>query len=99
MSVEPTPKPSAIQKAKDTLLRVLDQLEAAERDLGREPDRVDLCVVYSMGHDEPQGGYHEVGGWASTPGPSWMHGALLRRAAVSQENSVTTSPPEDVDGT
>lgn len=77
---------SATAKAKDTLLRALDQLEQAEQDLGAEPERVDLVVIYSIGYDDSgDGAYHEVGGWASTSGPKWLHAAMLRRAADAQD--------------
>jgi hypothetical protein len=73
----------AVAKAKDTLLRALEQLEQAEGDLEHPPDRVDLIVVYSIGREMPEddGSWHEVGGWTSTAGPTWMHGAMLRRCA------------------
>lgn len=78
---------TAISKAKDTLLRALEQLERAEEDLGGEPERVDLVVVYSIGLDhEGDGAWHEVGGWASTAGPKWLHAAMLRRAADAQDD-------------
>ncbi|HWT24541.1 MAG TPA: hypothetical protein VN213_13630 [Solirubrobacteraceae bacterium] len=90
---------SAVQKAKDTLLRALDQLGAAERDLDAPPDRVDLIVVYSIGREDPDdaGAYHEVGGWSSTAGPKWMHAAMLRRAAQSFDDAAVAydDPPDD----
>lgn len=90
---------SAIARAKDTLLRALDQLEQAEHDLGGEPERVDLVVVYSIGLDhEGDGAWHEVGGWAATAGPKWLHAAMLRRAADAQDDAaraVDDEPDED----
>lgn len=79
---------TAIWKAKDTLLRALDQLEKAEQTLEGEPDRVDLVVVYSIGRD-PDGddAWHEVGGWAATAGPKWVHAALLDRCAEAFSES------------
>ena len=71
---------SAIDAAKATLLRALDQLERAEQDLDAEPDRVDLIVVYSIGRDNGDG-WTEVRGWAGTAAPKWIHAAMLRRAA------------------
>ncbi len=77
---------SAISAAKDTLLRALDQLEGAEGDLGAEPTRVDLVVVYSIGREtDDDGAWHQVGGWSSTAGPKWLHAAMLRRAADAQD--------------
>lgn len=90
---------SAISKAKDTLLRTLDALEGAEDDLGGVPDRVDLVVTYSIGRDVGEGGWHEVGGWASTAGPKWLHAAMLRRAADAQdEASRARDDGDDEDG-
>jgi hypothetical protein len=72
----------SVTRAKDTLLRTLEELEAAEASLDGAPDRVDLIVVYSIGrHDLGADGWHDVGGWASTAGPKWLFAALLRRAA------------------
>lgn len=77
----------AINQAKDALLRALEQLELAEADLEGEADRCDLVVVYSVGRDEGDGGWHEVGGWASTGGPKWLHAAMLRRAADANDGA------------
>lgn len=65
-----------------------DQLEKAEQTLEGEPDRVDLVVVYSIGRD-PVGddAWHEVGGWAATAGPKWVHAALLDRCAEASASS------------
>lgn len=73
----------AVAKAKDTLLRALDELEGAETTLEATPDRVDLIVVYSIGSDLGEGGWDEVGGWASTAGPKWLFAALLERAMTA----------------
>lgn len=78
---------SAAQRAKDALLRTLDELEEAEQALDVAPDRVDLVVVYSIGSDMGDGAYHEVGGWNVTAGPKWMHAAMLRRAADAFDES------------
>jgi hypothetical protein len=89
---------TAIEKAKDTLLRALEQLELAEHDLDGDPERVDLCVVYSIGADLGDGAWHEVGGWSSTAGPKWLHAAMLRRAADAQDagaRAVDDERPED----
>lgn len=91
---------TSVDKAKDTLLRALDQLEQAEQDLEAEPERVDLVVVYSIGHDhQGDGAYHEVGGWASTSGPQWLHAAMLRRAAdaFDEDAYAADDDPEDED--
>jgi len=88
----------AVQRAKDTLLRALDELEEAEATLDDEPDRVDLAVVYSIGRDAAGGGaWHEVGGWASTAGPKWLHAALLRRAAESFDEAALAQDDEGDD--
>lgn len=89
---------SAIDKAKDALLRALDQLEQAQADLGGEPDRVDLVVVYSIGRQENDSAWHEVGGWSSTAGPKWLHIAILRRAADAQEDAIVAVDDDDEDG-
>ena len=86
---------SAVAKAKDTLLRALDQLEQAEQDLEAEPDRVDLVVVYSIGSEQDDGAWHEIGGWASTAGPKWLHAALLRRAADANDDAARAVDDED----
>lgn len=85
---------SAVAKAKDTLLRALDQLEQAESDLDGAVDRVDLVVVYSIGTDLGDGGWHEVGGWSTTAGPKWLHAALMRRAAESFDDAAMTLDDE-----
>jgi hypothetical protein len=85
-----------IETAKATLLNALDQLEQAERDLGGPAERVDLVVVYSMGRSEdPDAAWHEVGGWAGTAGPKWLHAAMLRRAAAAQDEAALAV--DDVD--
>lgn len=89
----------AASKAKDTLLRALDEFEEAQRTLERSPDRVDLIVVYSIGRDLGEGGWHEVGGWASTPGPDWAKAALLKRAAraFKDEAAAIHDEPDEPD--
>jgi hypothetical protein len=89
----------SVGKAKATLLRALDQLERAEQDLAAEPERVDLIVVYSIGFDdEGDGVWHEVGGWAATAGPKWLHAALLDRCSVSfREASEVAARDDDPD--
>lgn len=85
---------TAIQEARDALVRALEQLDLAEEDLAAEPDRVDLVVVYSMGRDRDDGAWHEVGGWSSTAGPKWLHAAMLRRAADAQDDAARTVDDE-----
>lgn len=90
---------TAIGQAKDTLLRALDQLESAESDLEAPPERVDLVVVYSIGREHDGiGSWHEVGGWAGTSGPKWLHAAMLRRAADAFDAAaVAVDDDEDED--
>ena len=92
---------AAIDEARAALLRALEQLDNAEQDLDAEPDRVDLVVVYSMGcKPDDDGAWHEIGGWASTAGPKWLHAAMLRRAADAQDDAaraVDDEPDEDGD--
>lgn len=83
-----------VEDARATLLRALEQLDAAEADLGAPAERVDLVVVYSVGRCE-EDGWHDVGGWASTAGPKWVHTALLRRAADANEDAVIAVDDED----
>lgn len=78
---------TAVDKAKDTLLRALDELERAEQDLDAGVERVDLVVTYSIGADLGEGGWHEIAGWSATAGPKWLHAALLRRAADAQDTA------------
>jgi hypothetical protein len=88
----------SVSKAKATLLRALDQLERAEGDLGTEPERVDLIVVYSIGYDDTgDGAWQEVGGWSSTPGPKWLHAALLDRCARSFREASEPYAQDDED--
>jgi hypothetical protein len=75
-----------VAKAKDTLLRALEKLEEAESELEAEPDRVDLIVIYSIGHDTGDA-WESVDGWAATAGPKWMHAAMLYRAADANANA------------
>jgi hypothetical protein len=88
---------AATQRAKDTLLRALDQLEKAEAALDAEPDRVDLIVVYSIGREDGDA-WDEYGGWAGTAGPKWMHAAMMRRAADSFDDAAVAEDAEDEDG-
>lgn len=74
-----------LSRAKAVLLRALDQLEQAEQELGGPVERADLIVVYSLGRDE-EDGWHQVGGYATTPGPDYTHAALLRVAADEQKS-------------
>ena len=89
---------SAINKAKAILLTALDQLEQAEQSLGQEPERVDLIVIYEIGRDTPTA-WESISGWASTPGPKWMHSAMLQRAADAQHDAASAidNEPEDDD--
>lgn len=90
----------AASQAKDTLLRALDELEKAQATLEAPPDRVDLVVIYSIGRDLGEGGWHEVGGWATTPGPNWLTAALLERAAKAfkdDENAIGDDEPDEPD--
>lgn len=86
---------SAVNKAKDTLLRALDQLERAQEELGGEPERVDLVVIYSMGRDGGDDAWHEVGGWSATAGPKWVHAELCRRAAQANDDAVHAVDDEE----
>lgn len=79
---------SALDEARAALLRALDQLDGAQEDLGACPERADLVVVYAIGRTtDDSGAYHDVGGWSSTPGPKWLHAAMLRRAADAQDEA------------
>jgi hypothetical protein len=88
-----------IAHARATLLRALESIDAAEGDLGGKAERCDLVVVYSVGRREDgDGAWHDVGGWASTPGPKWVHAALLRRAADANDDAsyaVDDEPDDD----
>lgn len=86
---------NAVNKAKDTLVRALDQLERAQLELGGEPERVDLVVIYSMGRDGGDEAWHEVGGWAATAGPKWVHAELLRRGAQAHDDAVSAIDDEE----
>jgi hypothetical protein len=75
-----------LAEARAVLLRALDALDGAKEQLDGEPERIDLCVIYSAGRDS-QDAWVEVGGWSSTAGPKWVHAALLRRAADAQDEA------------
>lgn len=77
-----------IEDARETLLRALEQIDKAEDELGGAAERCDLVVVYSIGREEGSA-WHDIGGWASTHGPIWVHAALLRRAADSYDDATT----------
>lgn len=84
--------------ARATLLRALDELENAAGDLDGELDRADVVVIYSFGrraHDD--NAWLEVGGWASTAGPKWLHAAMLRRAADANDAAACAVDDEDQD--
>lgn len=98
MADESKVRPTALQRAKDTLLRALDALEKGEAELGQPPDFVELVVVYSIGVvGDEDGDFHEIGGWSATPGPHWSQAALLRRAATAfeGENPIVQETDED----
>jgi hypothetical protein len=90
-------KSTALAQAKGVLLNALEQLEKAEEDLGGEPERVDLVVTYSLGRNEEGSGWHEIGGWACTSGPKWLHASLLRRAADAQDDSIVAQDDDEED--
>ena len=83
---------AAVDEAKAALLRALEQLEEAETELGGPAERVDLVVVYSVGRKDGEEAWHDIGGWACTAGPKWLHAALLHRAADAWD---TAAVPED----
>jgi len=94
---------AATDDARATLLRVVDELDQSEQTLGQPPERVDLVVVYSVGRRAPEDAeaWHEVGGWACTSGPKWLHAALIRRAADAFDEAaraVDDDDDEDEDG-
>ena len=84
----------AIDEARATLLRALEEIDTAEGELEGEADRCDLVVVYSVGRSGTDGAWHEVGGWASTAGPKWIHAALLRRAANAHDDAAESVDDE-----
>ena len=86
---------AAIDEARAALLRALEELDTAEGELEGEADRCDLVVVYSVGRNEGDGAWHEVGGWSSTAGPKWMHASLLRRAANAHDDAAESVDDDD----
>lgn len=86
----------ALDDAKATLLRALEHIEEAEKELNGRAERCDLVVVYSIGFDAGDE-WEEIGGWAATSGPKWMHAALLRRAADAQSEAVIAVDDESDD--
>lgn len=92
---------SAIDDARTALLAALDQLDGAQADLQGEPERADLVVVYAIGRrTDDKGAWHDVGGWSCTPGPKWLHAAMLRRAADAQDEAARAldDQPDDEGG-
>lgn len=81
--------------SKATLLRALDEVDLAIERLGDGAEVRHLCVVYSVGRKLDDGAYHEDGGWCSTSDPSWLHSALLRRAAAFLDNAATDDDEGD----
>ena len=81
--------------ARATLLRALEQIEEAERDLGDGGEVRYLCVVYSATKDLGDDGTHEVGGWVNTSEPLWLHAAMLRRCADSLDVSARDEDDDD----
>jgi hypothetical protein len=81
--------PAPMDDARATLLRALEELETAAGKLEGELERADVVVIYSVGRSdaEDDGAWHEVGGWASTGGPKWLHAAMCRRAADAQDDA------------
>lgn len=85
-----------LEEARATLLRALEQLDNAEAELGGAIERCDLVVVYALGRRE-EDGWHDVGGWASTGGPKWLHAALLRRAADANDDAAVAVDDDEED--
>lgn len=88
---------SAIDKAKETLLRSLDGLEKSEESLDGPAERVDVVVVYSMGRKTDDGGWEETMGWQATPGPQWIHAEMHRKAAQANDADWERVDPEEDD--
>jgi hypothetical protein len=88
-----------VDDARATLLRALDELGKATEDLGGPAERADVVVIYSVGRSAPDdaGAWHEVGGWACTGGPKWLHAAMLRRAADANDDAARAVDDEGDD--
>jgi hypothetical protein len=84
---------AAIDEARATLLRALDELDEAEATLNGI-ERVDLVVIYAAGRRDGEA-WAQIGGWASTAGPKWVHVALLRRAADAHDEAMISVDDED----
>jgi hypothetical protein len=87
---------SPIDAARSALLGALDELDQAQQELSGSVERVELVCIYSIGRNVAEG-WEEIGGWASTPGPKWLHAAMLRRAADAVDAAIVAVDDEDDD--
>ena len=72
-----------LSEAKQTLLRALESIEEAEREMDAEVQF--LCVTYEMHRRTDQGNIAHSGGWNHSDAPDWVIAAMLRRAADAIE--------------
>jgi hypothetical protein len=86
---------SALDEARAALMRALEQIDGAKERLGEEPDDVILVIAYTVVKHEGDGRSREIGGWAATPAPAWVHAALLRYAADFVEESPSLANEEE----
>jgi hypothetical protein len=85
-----------VDDARAALLRALDELGQATEELGGPAERADVVVIYSIGRSaDDENAWHEVGGWASTGGPKWLHAAMCRRAADAQDEAARAIDDDD----
>lgn len=73
----------ALPEAKQTLLRALEQIEEAEKEMGAGISF--LCVTYELYRTTEEGNIAHSGGWNHSDAPDWVIAAMLRRTADAIE--------------
>lgn len=85
-----------LTQAQSTLLNAVGNIKRDCEDLGVGIERIELCCIWSIGGTGEKGSWESYDGYASTPGPAWLFGAMLERAAKGMnENTVLIDDPRD----
>jgi hypothetical protein len=74
--------------ARETLVRAMDAIDAAEQRLGDGAEIPFVAVVY-YGVQRGPDGNREVGGWSHSDQPSWIIAAMLERAVAAIGENLT----------
>jgi hypothetical protein len=75
--------------ARETLVRAMDAIAAAEQRLGDGSEFPYVGVVYYGVRKGDDGQNTEVGGWVHSDQPSWVVSALFERAAAALSEQLT----------